>query len=163
MDPVDELLANAERYRASFDKGDLAAPPARRVAVVTCMDARIDPHRLFGLEEGEAHVIRNAGGLVSNDVMRSLALSQRALGTESILVVHHTDCGVFKVRDEDFRQDLLHETGQDPPWALGAAGGPEEQAQRSLERLRESPFLARVDRLRAFVYDVADGSLHEVT
>ena len=159
---VDALVANAERYKARFDQGGLRAAPARRVAVVTCMDARIDPQRLLGLSEGEAHVIRNAGGLVSDDVIRSLALSQRALGTTAIMVVHHTDCGVFAVRDDHFRATLQRETGVEPPWVFPTAAGPHEQVAFSLNRLANSPFLLHTDDVRGFVYDVRDGSLTEV-
>ena len=117
MTVTDELLQNAEKYAANFDRGDLPLPPAKRVAIVACMDARLDPHRLLGLEEGDAHVIRNAGGVVTDDEIRSLSISQRLLGTEEIILIHHTDCGMLTFTDDEFRQQIQQETGIKPAWA----------------------------------------------
>src|SRR4249919_2862755 len=116
MSVTDELLQNAERYADEFDRGDLPLPPAKRVAVLACMDARLDPHRLLGLAEGDAHVIRNAGGVVTDDEIRSLAISQRLLGTQEIVLIHHTDCGMLTFNDTDFRASIEQDTGVRPPW-----------------------------------------------
>jgi len=162
MSATDELLRNAEAYRADFHKGDLPLPPARQVAVVACMDARLNPYGLLGLEEGDAHVIRNAGGAVTEDVIRSLTISQRLLGTEEIVLIHHTDCGMLTFSDDAFRRSIQDETGVRPPWAAEAFVDLEEDVRQSIARVRSSPFIPRRDRVRGFVYDVTTGGLSEV-
>ena len=153
---------NAE-YAASFDKGGLAAPPAGKAAIVTCMDARMDPAALFGLDEGDAHVIRNAGGVVTDDVIRSLLISQRLLGTEEIMVVHHTQCGMLTFKDDDVKAAIEAETGLRPAFALEAFPDLEEDVRQSIRRIQSSPFIPHRDKVRGFVYDVATGRLDEVT
>jgi carbonic anhydrase len=160
---TDELVRNAQAYREGFDKGDLPMPPRRRVAVVACMDARLAPYALLGLEEGDAHVIRNAGGVVTDDAIRSLAISQRLLGTEEIVLIHHTDCGMLTFADDEFRRSIEAETGVRPPWAAEAFADPEQDVRQSIARIGSSPFIPRKDRVRGFVYDVATGALSEVT
>jgi carbonic anhydrase len=162
MSVTDELLQNAERYAASFDKGDLAVPPARRVAVVACMDARLIPTRILGLEEGDAHVIRNAGGVVTDDTIRSLAISQRLLGTEEIVLLHHTDCGMLTFSDDEFKRSIQDETGIKPAWAAEAFDDLDEDVRQSIARIQASPFLPRREAVRGFVYDVHSGALREV-
>jgi carbonic anhydrase len=162
MSVTDELLANAARYAASFDKGGLPLPPARKVAVVACMDARLNPYGLLGLTEGDAHVIRNAGGVVTADELRSLAISQRLLGTEEIILVHHTDCGMLTFTDDQFRNDIQAETGLRPPWAAEAFSDLDEDVRQSIRRIRADPFIPRKGSVRGFVYDVATGGLREV-
>ena len=162
MSTTDELLANAARYAASFDKGDLPLPPARKVAVVACMDARLNPYGVLGLTEGDAHVIRNAGGVVTADQLRSLAISQRLLGTEEIILIHHTDCGMLTFTDDQFKNDIQAETGLRPPWAAEAFGDLDEDVRQSIRRIKADPFIPRKDSVRGFVYDVATGELREV-
>jgi carbonic anhydrase len=162
MTTSDQLVQNAEQYAQSFEQGDLALPPAAKVAVVACMDARLDPQALLGLELGDAHVIRNAGGVVSDDAIRSLAISQRLLGTEEIVLVHHTDCGMLTFSDDDFRRQVQEDTGVRPPWAAEAFPDLDEDVRQSIARIKASPFVPRKDRIRGFVYDVHDGSLREV-
>lgn len=163
MSVTDELLANNETYSSRFDKGDLALPPAKKVAVVACMDARLDPARVLGLTEGDAHVIRNAGGVVTDDEIRSLAISQRLLGTEEIVLIHHTDCGMLTFSDDDFRRSIQEETGIKPEWAAEAFGDLEEDVRQSIARIKASPFIPRKDAIRGFVYEVETGKLREVT
>jgi carbonic anhydrase len=163
MTVTDELLKNAEQYAASFEHGDLPLPPAKRVAVVACMDARLNPFALLGLSEGDAHVIRNAGGVVTDDEIRSLSISQRLLGTEEIVLIHHTDCGMLTFNDEDFRRQLEDETGATPAWDAGAFADLEVNVRESLELIRSSPFIPKRDSVRGFVYDVKTGRLDEVT
>ena len=163
MSATDELLANNESYAGSFSKGDLPLPPARKVAVVACMDARLDPARLLGLEEGDAHVIRNAGGVVSDDAIRSLAISQNLLGTEEIVLIHHTDCGMLTFTDDDFAAKLEEETGSRPEWKAHAFGDLEENVRESIERIRADPFIPRTEHVRGFVYEVETGRLREVS
>jgi carbonic anhydrase len=163
MSVTDDLLQNAERYAASFDKGDLAMPPAKRVAVLACMDARLNPHALLGLAEGDAHVIRNAGGVVTDDEIRSLAISQRLLGTEEIILIHHTDCGMLTFSDDGFRREIQQETGIKPEWAAEAFDDLEEDVRQSVARIKSSPFIPKKDAIRGFVYDVKTGRLSEVT
>jgi carbonic anhydrase len=163
MTVTDELLENAERYAESFDKGDLPMPPGRRVAVVACMDARLDPQAVLGLSEGDAHVIRNAGGVVTDDAIRSLAISQRLLGTESIVLIHHTDCGMLTFADDDFRRQVQQDTGIKPEWAAEAFDDLEGDVRQSIARIKASPFLPRTDAVRGFVYEVETGRLREVT
>src|SRR4051794_29628210 len=161
MSVSDDLLKNAESYAASFDTAD---PPkqAARVAVVACMDARLNPYALLGLQEGQAHVIRNAGGVVTDDAIRSLAISQRLLGTEEIMLIHHTDCGMLKFTDDEFRRSVQEETGIKPQWAAEAFADLEEDVRQSIARIQASPFLPRKDAVRGFVYDVETGRLREV-
>ena len=163
MSVTDELLQNAERYADEFDRGDLPLPPAKRVAVLACMDARLDPHRLLGLAEGDAHVIRNAGGVVTDDEIRSLAISQRLLGTQEIILIHHTDCGMLTFGDDEFRRGLQTETGIEPEWAAEAFDDVDEDVRQSIARIQASPFIPRKDSLRGFVYDVTTGRLREVS
>jgi carbonic anhydrase len=163
MTVTDELLANAEAYAARFDMGDLPMPPAKRLAIVACMDARLDPQRLLGLQEGDAHVIRNAGGVITDDAIRSLAISQRLLGTEEIILIHHTDCGMLTFTDDEFRRTVQADTGIKPEWAAESFSDLDEDVLQSIARINASPFIPRKDSVRGFVYDVASGRLREVT
>jgi carbonic anhydrase len=163
MSVTDELVANNQAYAARFNKGELPRPPAKKIAVVACMDARLDPARVLGLNEGDAHVIRNAGGVVTDDEIRSLAISQRLLGTEEIVLIHHTDCGMLTFSDEDFRRSIQEETGIKPEWAAEAFGDLDEDVRRSIARIKASPFIPRKDAIRGFVYEVETGRLREVT
>ena len=163
MSTTDELLKNNETYAASFDKGDLPLPPGRKVAVLACMDARLDPARVLGLEEGDAHVIRNAGGVVSDDAIRSLAISQHLLGTEEIVILHHTDCGMLTFSDNEFAERLESETGSRPGWNAQAFEDLDIDVRDSIERIKDSPFVPRTDRVRGFVYEVETGRLREVS
>jgi carbonic anhydrase len=162
MTVTDELVEANRAYQEAFD-GPLPLPPARRVAVVACMDARLDPAKILGLQEGDAHVIRNAGGVVTEDALRSLAISQRLLGTEEIVLVHHTDCGMVTFTDDGFRQDIEAETGIRPTWAAEAFPDAAADVVQGIRRIRANPFLPRTDRVRGFVFDVATGGLDEVT
>jgi carbonic anhydrase len=162
MSVTDELLANHERYAASFDKGDLPLPPAKKVAVVACMDARLLLTRVLGLEEGDAHVIRNAGGVVTDDAIRSLAISQRLLGTEEIILIHHTDCGMLTFRDDEFRRSIQDDTGIKPEWAAETFEDLDEDVRQSIARIKASPFIPNKDSVRGFVYEVESGTLGEV-
>ena len=162
MTVTDELVANSEAYSAQFDKGDLPLPPAKKVAVVACMDARLDPARVLGLNEGDAHVIRNAGGVVTDDEIRSLAISQRLLGTEEIVLIHHTDCGMLTFTDDEFRRSIQQETGIKPEWAAEAFGDVDEDVRQSIARIEASPFIPHKDAIRGFVYEVETGRLREV-
>jgi carbonic anhydrase len=162
MSAIDELVKNAESYAADFDKGELPLPPAKRVAVLACMDARLNPHALLGLEEGDAHVIRNAGGVVTDDEIRSLAISQRLLGTEEVMLIHHTDCGMLTFADDDFRRSVQEETGIKPTWPCETFEDVDEDVRQSIARIKSSPFIPRKDKIRGFVYDVETGKLREV-
>ena len=162
MTVTDELLANAERYAAEFDKGDLPLPPARKVAVVACMDARLNPYGLLGLTEGDAHVIRNAGGVVTADQLRSLAISQRLLGTTEIILIHHTDCGMLTFTDDQFKADIQAELGVKPAWAAEAFGDLDEDVRQSVRRILDDPFIPVKESVRGFVYEVETGRLREV-
>jgi len=162
MSVTDELLENADRYAADFDKGDLPMPPVRKVAVVACMDARLNPYGLLGLSEGDAHVIRNAGGVITDDEIRSLSISQRLLGTEEIVLLHHTDCGMLTFTDDDFKQQIRDDVGVEPEWSAEAFSDLDENVRKSIARIQESPFIPNSDSVRGFVYDVSDGSLREV-
>jgi carbonic anhydrase len=162
MSVTDELLASAEAYAASFDKGDLPMPPARKIAVVACMDARLNPYGLLGLQEGDAHVIRNAGGVVTDDEIRSLAISQRLLGTREIILIHHTDCGMLTFTDDDFKASIQKDTGIKPEWAAEAFPDLDEDVRQSIRRIEVSPFVTKHESLRGFVFDVATGKLNEV-
>ncbi len=162
MSATDEFLAANARYVESFDKGDKPMPPAKQVAVVACMDARIETGRLLGLEEGDAHVIRNAGGVVTDDVIRSLAISQRLLGTREIVLIHHTDCGMLTFKDDAVKADIEADTGLRPPFALEAFADPAEDVKQSMRRIANSPFVPHKDAVRGFVYHVENGQLEEV-
>jgi carbonic anhydrase len=162
MSVTDELLANAERYAEGFDRGDLPLPPAKRIVVLACMDARLNPYGLLGLTEGDAHVIRNAGGVVTDDEIRSLAISQRLLGTEEVILIHHTDCGMLTFGDDDFRRQIQQETGIKPEWAAESFDDLEEDVRQSIARIKASPFVPNKDQIRGFVYDVKTGRLNEV-
>ena len=163
MSVTDELLRNAERYAERFDQGELPLPPAKRVAVLACMDARLNPSGLLGLSEGDAHLIRNAGGVVTDDEIRSLAISQRLLGTEEIILIHHTDCGMLTFSDDAFRRQVQDDTGIKPEWAAEAFDDLDEDVRQSIARIKSSPFIPRKDSVRGFVYDVRTGRLDEVT
>ena len=163
MSSTDELLANNDAYAASFDKADLPLPPAKKVAVVACMDARLNVYGALGLQEGDAHVIRNAGGVVTDDEIRSLAISQRLLGTEEIILIHHTDCGMLTFTDDDFKRAIQEETGVKPPWAAEAFPDLADDVRQSLRRIENSPFVTKHVSLRGFVFDVATGKLEEIT
>jgi carbonic anhydrase len=162
MSTTDDLLRNAEAYAASFDKGDLPLPPGRKIAIVACMDARLNPYGLLGLQEGDAHVIRNAGGVITDDEIRSLAISQRLLGTEEIVLIHHTDCGMLTFTDDEFKRSIQDELGIKPEWAAEAFPDLDEDVRQSLARINASPFIPRKDSVRGFVYDVHSGNLREV-
>jgi len=162
MTVIDELLVNASSYAETFDKGELPLPPARRIAIVACMDARLDPHALLGLKEGDAHVIRNAGGVITDDEIRSLAISQRLLGTEEIMLIHHTDCGMLTFKDDDLRRQIQDETGVKPAWAAEAFEDLDEDVRQSIARITSSPFIPRKDNIRGFVYEVETGRVREV-
>jgi carbonic anhydrase len=159
---TDELLENNAAYAASFDKGDLPLPPGKRVAILACMDARLNPYGALGLQEGDAHVIRNAGGVVTDDEIRSLAISQRLLGTEEIILIHHTDCGMLTFTDDDFKRSIQEEVGIKPEWAAESFTDLDEDVRQSVARIQASPFIPRKDSVRGFVYDVATGKLREV-
>ncbi|MEJ2604958.1 MAG: carbonic anhydrase [Gammaproteobacteria bacterium] len=162
MSATNDFLAANKRYAEQFDKGDKPMPPARKVAVVACMDARLETGRLLGLEEGDAHVIRNAGGVVTDDVIRSLAISQRLLGTREIVLIHHTDCGMLTFKDDALKAEIQEETGLRPPFALEAFPDPAADVVQSIRRIRSSPFVPHKDAIRGFVYDVRTGRLNEV-
>jgi carbonic anhydrase len=163
MSVTDELLTNAERYAADFDKGDLPLPPARGVAVLACMDARLNPYGLLGLSEGDAHVIRNAGGVVTADELRSLAISQRLLGTTEIILIHHTDCGMLTFTDDGFKNGIEDELGIRPPWAAEAFPDVDQDVRQSVARIQADPFIPHKESVRGFVYEVETGKLREVT
>ena len=163
MSTTDELLRNAESYAASFDKGDLPMPPARKIAVLACMDARLNPYALLGLQEGDAHIIRNAGGVVTDDEIRSLAISQRLLGTEEIILIHHTDCGMLTFTDDEFKRSVQDDVGIKPAWAAEAFPDLDEDVRQSVARIQASPFIPHKDSVRGFVYEVESGRLREVT
>ena len=163
MPVTDELLANNAAYVAAFDKGDLPLPPAKKVAVVACMDARLNVYGALGLHEGDAHVIRNAGGVVTDDEIRSLAISQRLLGTEEIILIHHTDCGMLTFTDDEFKRSIQDEVGIKPEWAAESFADPDEDVRQSIARIKASPFIPRTGQVRGFVYDVTSGALREVS
>lgn len=163
MSAIDELLRNNEAFAEGFDKGDQPRPPARKVAIVTCMDARLNPYPILGLAIGDAHVIRNAGGVITDDEIRSLAISQHLLGTEEIMLIHHTDCGMLTFSDAEFEQMLEREAGRRPEWPARSFSDLEESVRDSIRRIMQSPFVPRKDEVRRFVYDVKTGRLDEVT
>ena len=161
MSVTDEYLANNEAYAASFT-GPLPLPPAKHVAVVACMDARLNVYAILGRQEGEAHVIRNAGGVVTEDEIRSLAISQRLLGTREIILIHHTDCGMLTFTDDEFKRSIQDETGLKPAWSAEAFPDLDEDVRQSVKRIVSSPFVPHTDSVRGFVFDVATGRLNEV-
>ena len=160
---MDELLRNNERYANSFDKGDLPMPPARQIAIVTCMDARLSPYVMLGLSEGDAHVIRNAGGVITDDEIRSLMISQRLLGTREVMLIHHTDCGMLTFSDEELREQIQQEVGIKPHFPLETFADLEEDVRQSIKRIEASPFIPHKDSVRGFIYEVETGRLREVT
>ena len=162
MSVTDELVRNNQSYAGSFKKGDLPLPPARHVAVLACMDARLDVHKILGLQEGDAHVIRNAGGAATDDAIRSLAISQRLLGTREIVLIHHTDCGMLTFHDDDVKAAVQSDTGIKPPFALEAFGDLDTDVRQSIARIKASPFVPNKSSVRGFVYDVSTGKLREV-
>ncbi|MGH9011316.1 MAG: beta-class carbonic anhydrase [Acidimicrobiia bacterium] len=162
MSVTDELIRNAEQYAERFDRGGLPMPPGKQVAIVACMDARLNVYGLLGLQEGDAHVIRNAGGVVTDDVIRSLTISQRLLGTREIVLVHHSDCGMLTFNDDDVKGQIQREVGIKPPFALEAFSDLDEDVRQSIARIKASPFVPRTDAIRGFVYDVEKGTLREV-
>jgi carbonic anhydrase len=161
MSVTDELLANNARYAETFS-GPLPLPPAKHVAVVACMDARLNVYGLLGLNEGEAHVIRNAGGVVTDDEIRSLSISQRLLGTKEIILIHHTDCGMLTFTDDEFKKGIQDETGLKPQWAAESFTDLDTDVRQSVNRIKASPFIPHTDQVRGFVFDVATGNLNEV-
>jgi carbonic anhydrase len=163
MSTTDELVRNAERYADGFDKGDLPLPPALKVAVVACMDARVMPSYILGINEGDAHVIRNAGGVITDDEIRSLAISQRLLGTEEIILIHHTDCGMLTFTDDDFREQIEKDTGVKPHWAPESFKDLEQDVRQSIARIKSSPFIPHTDSVRGFIFEVETGRLREVS
>ena len=163
MTVTDELLRNNAEFASSFTKGDLPMPPAKALAVVACMDARLNPYGLLGLREGDAHVIRNAGGVVTDDEIRSLAISQHLLGTEEIILIHHTDCGMLTFTDDEVKADIESKTGLRPHFALEAFSDLERDIRQSIARIKASPFVASKGSVRGFIYDVRTGQLQEVT
>jgi carbonic anhydrase len=162
MTVTDELLRNNADFAAAFSNGDLPMPPSRNLAVVACMDARLNVYALLGLREGEAHVIRNAGGVVSEDVIRSLAISQRLLGTREVILIHHTDCGMLTFSDDQLKADIEADTGVRPHFALEAFSDLERDVRQSIARIKANPFVPHKDAVRGFVYDVRSGALQEV-
>jgi carbonic anhydrase len=163
MTVTDELLRNNADFASSFSKGDLPMPPGKHLAVVACMDARLNVYALLGLEEGQAHVIRNAGGVVTEDVIRSLAISQRLLGTTEVILVHHTDCGMLTFTDDQVKADIEADTGLRPHFALEAFSDLERDIRQSIARIKASPFVSNKDSVRGFIFDVTTGKLQEVT
>jgi carbonic anhydrase len=160
---TDELLKNNESYAKSFDKGQLPLPPAKGVAVLACMDARLDVHEILGLEEGDAHVIRNAGGVATDDALRSLVISQRLLGTTEIILIHHSDCGMLTFKDDDVKKQIEEEVGIRPAFALEAFSNLAGDVKQSIARIKASPFIPRKQSVRGFIYDVKTGRLSEVS
>ena len=161
MSATDELIANNQRYADGFT-GPLPLPPAKGVAVVACMDARLNVYAILGLEEGQAHVIRNAGGVITDDEIRSLAISQRLLGTREIILIHHTDCGMLTFTDDDFKAAIQADTGIKPAWSAEAFSDLDTDVRQSIARIKASPFIPHKDSVRGFVFDVATGKLNEV-
>ena len=163
MSATDDLLRNAEAYAEGFDKGELPAPPAKRVAVLACMDSRLAPMRLLGLGEGDAHVIRNAGGVVSDDAIRSLAISQNLMGTREVVVIQHTGCGMLMPTDDHMRRKLAEAIGEEPGWPLHTFSDLEHSVRESVDQILRSPFVPNKKSVRGFVYEVETGKLREVT
>jgi carbonic anhydrase len=162
MDVIDELLAKNRDYAARTDRGHLDVRPSLHLAIVTCMDSRLDVFAALGLEDGQAHILRNAGGVITDDVIRSLAISQRRLGTKEVTLIHHTDCGLELITDDGFRAELQEATGMAPPFAIESFSDIDADVRQSIARVRHSPFLLHRDRVRGFVYDVDTGALREV-
>ncbi|MGH8932293.1 MAG: beta-class carbonic anhydrase [Egibacteraceae bacterium] len=162
MSVTDELLQNNDAYAASFDKGDLPMPPGKKTAVLACMDARLNVYGILGLSEGECHVIRNAGGVATDDAIRSLLISQRLLGTEEIIVIHHTDCGMLTFSDDDVKRQIQDDVGVKPAFSLEAFPDLDEDVRQSIGRIKASPFVPHTDQIRGFVYEVETGRLREV-
>jgi carbonic anhydrase len=162
MSATSDLLANNAGYAAGFDKGELPLPPAKKVAVLACMDARLDPAKALGLQEGDAHVIRNAGGVASEDALRSLVISQRLLGTEEIILIHHTDCGMETFGDDAVKDQILADTGLRPSFALEAFPKAEDDVKQTAARIKANPFIPKKN-IRGFVYEVETGKLREIT
>ncbi|HEU4899704.1 MAG TPA: carbonic anhydrase [Actinomycetota bacterium] len=163
MTVTDELLKNNAEFARNFSKGDLPMPPGKGLAVVACMDARLNVYALLGLEEGQAHVIRNAGGVVSDDALRSLVISQRLLGTREVILIHHTDCGMLTFTDDQVKADIEADIGLRPHFALEAFPDLERDIRQSIARIKHSPFIPHKDSVRGFIYDVRSGALQEVT
>jgi len=162
MNAIDTYLERNVKYADGFSSGSLPMPPGKRIAIVACMDARLETGALLGLKEGEAHVIRNAGGVVTDDVIRSLVISQRLLGTREIMLIHHTDCGMLTFADADVKESIQKETGIRPPFALEAFSDLEDDVRQSIARIKASPFVAHKDQVRGFLFDVETGRLREV-
>ena len=162
MSVTDEVLRNNEAYAQGFDKEDLPMPPSRHLAVLACMDARLDVHKILGLAEGDAHVIRNAGGVVTDDAIRSLVISQRLLGTREVILIHHTDCGMLTFKDDEVKQQIEAEVGIKPEFALEAFSDLEQDVRQSIARIKASPFVPNKESVRGFVYEVETGRLREV-
>jgi carbonic anhydrase len=163
MSVIDEFIENNKVFAEGFDKGDLPLPPAKKVAIVACMDARLNPYPILGLSIGDAHVIRNAGGVITDGEIRSLAISQHLLGTKEIMLIHHTDCGMLTFSDTEFEQMLEEEAGRRPEWRPRSFPDLEGDVRDSIQRIKESPFIPEKDEVRGFVYDVKTGRLHEVS
>ena len=161
MSVTDQYLENNKKYAANF-QGPLPLPPKNKIAVVACMDARLNVYGALGLSEGESHVIRNAGGVVTDDEIRSLAISQRLLGTEEIILIHHTDCGMLTFTDDGFKKSIQDELGIKPEWAAEAFNDLETDVRQSISRIKNSPFIPKKDKIRGFIFDVATGLLNEV-
>ncbi len=162
MSVTDELLQNNAAYAETFNKGELPLPPARGVAVVACMDARLDVHKILGLQEGDAHVIRNAGGVITDDEIRSLTISQRLLGTREIILIHHTDCGMLTFSDDELKQQIHEDVGMKPHFSMESFSDLEEDVRQSIRRLQANPFIPHTDSVRGFIYEVETGRLREV-
>ena len=163
MSATDQFIKNNAGYSANEGRGALPMPPGQHVAVVACMDARLDVYRILGLREGEAHVIRNAGGVVTEDALRSLIISQRLLGTKEIVLIHHSDCGMLTFKDDDLREKIGAEVGEKPLFAFQAFGDLEGDVREGIHRIRGNPFIPHRDNVRGFVFDVESGKLNEVT
>ena len=163
MTAIDDMLAANAVYAAGFDKAGKPAHPARGLVVVACMDARLDTHNMLGIQEGDAHVIRNAGGVISDDAIRSLMISQRLLGTSEIALIHHSDCGMLMFKDDDVKDDIEADTGIRPAFALESFRDLERDVRQSMARIKASPFVPRKDMIRGFIYDCDTGQLNEVT
>jgi carbonic anhydrase len=159
----DSLLDNNAGHVSARDQRQLPRNPARKLAVLACMDARLDPAKLLGLDEGDAHVIRNAGGVVSDDALRSLAISQNLLGTEEIILIHHTDCGMLTFTDDEFAEKLEAETGHKPDWPVHTFDDLDANVKASIDKISNSPFVPKTDSVRGFVYEVETGRLREVS
>ncbi len=162
MTVTDDLLRNNERYAEAFDKGDLPLPPSKHVAVVACMDARLDVHKILGLEEGDAHVIRNAGGVITDDEIRSLTISQRLLGTREIILIHHTDCGMLTFSDDELKAQIQEDVGIKPHFSMESFSDLEQDVRQSIRRIQASPFIPHKESVRGFIYEVETGRLREV-